>query len=101
MNGLSKSCLAECFYQFSLYFNEKPVDTFLRTDHFCKGFVVINGFNLGRFWEIGPQKALYVPASVLHQGENEIILFEAEGVKAEPVIEFVDTPDLGRPQPEK
>ncbi len=92
---------AECFYQFSLYLNEKPVDTFLRTDNFCKGFVVINGFNLGRFWEIGPQKALYVPASVLHQGENEIILFEAEGLKAEPVIEFVDTPDLGRTQPGK
>lgn len=58
-------------------------DTFLRLDSFSKGFVTINGFNLGRYWEIGPQKTLYVPASVLKQGENEIIVFESDGIKGE------------------
>ena len=74
---------------------DTPCDTFLRTDSFTKGFVVINGFNLGRYWEIGPQKTLYVPASVLREGDNEIILFESDGIKGAPEIEFTDTPELG------
>lgn len=78
------------------YFNiENPKDTFLKLDNFTKGFVVINGFNLGRYWEIGPQQTLYVPASVLKDGENEIIVFESDGLKGDAEIEFVDTPVLG------
>ena len=37
-----------------------------------KGIVVINGFNLGRYWSIGPQKTLYVPAPILKKGENQV-----------------------------
>ena len=70
-------------------------DTFLKLDNFKKGFVTINGFNLGRYWEIGPQKTLYVPASILKQGQNEIIVFESDGLKALPEIEFCDSPMLG------
>ena len=70
-------------------------DTFLKLDNFKKGFVTINGFNLGRYWEIGPQKTLYVPASILKQGQNEIIVFESDGLKALPEIEFCETPILG------
>ncbi len=70
-------------------------DTFLRLDNFKKGFVLINGFNIGRFWEIGPQKTLYIPASLLRKGENEIVVFESDGVKGEKTVSFVDTPDLG------
>ncbi len=83
------------FYSFSLELSGKPCDTFLRTDNFRKGFVVINGFNIGRYWEIGPQKTLYVPAGILKEGKNEIILFDGDGKKGEAFIEFVDTPDLG------
>ncbi|MBQ8503082.1 MAG: beta-galactosidase [Clostridia bacterium] len=70
-------------------------DTFLKLDNFTKGFVVINGFNIGRYWEIGPQKTLYVPASLLREGENEIVIFESDGLKGAPEIEFVDKPVLG------
>jgi len=45
-------------------------DTFLKLDNFTKGFVTINGINLGRYWEIGPQRTLYVPAGVLKTGQN-------------------------------
>ena len=83
------------FYQFKFYIKGKPQDTFLRTDAFKKGFAVLNGFNLGRYWEIGPQKTLYVPASILKEGENELILFENDGLKDKPMVEFVDQPDLG------
>ena len=74
---------------------DTPCDTFLRLDNFSKGFVTINGFNIGRYWEIGPQKTLYVPASLLKSGENEIIVFESDGLKGAAEIEFVAIPELG------
>ncbi len=86
---------SESFYKFVFNLEEKPRDTFLRLDNFTKGFAILNGFNLGRFWEIGPQKTLYVPCSLLNCGENQLIVFESDKVKGEPIIEFVDKPDLG------
>lgn len=78
------------------YFSvDEPCDTFLRTDSFTKGFVTVNGFNIGRYWEIGPQKTMYVPASLLKKGENEIIIFESDGIKGNAETEFTDSPDLG------
>ena len=74
---------------------QETADTFLRLDHFTKGFVMLNGFNLGRYWEIGPQKTLYVPATLLKKGCNEIIVFDSDGIKSTPEVEFVDKPDLG------
>lgn len=82
------------FYKGKLVIDEVK-DTFLKLDNFTKGFVTINDFNIGRYWEIGPQKTLYVPSSILKSGENEIILFESDGIKGESVIEFTDKPDLG------
>lgn len=81
------------FYKGKFYIDE-PCDTFLLTDNFKKGFVTLNGFNLGRYWEIGPQKTLYVPASLLKSGENEIVIFESDGIKGDAQVEFVDTPIL-------
>lgn len=82
------------FYRGYLYIQETPKDTFIKFDAFRKGFCVVNGFNLGRYWEIGPQRTLYVPASVLREGQNEIIVFESDGVKDVPMIEFFDQPVL-------
>ena len=73
---------------------DKLADTFLYLDNFKKGFVTVNGFNLGRYWEIGPQRSLYVPASILKEGENEIIVFEGDGIKGECAVEFKDYPTL-------
>jgi beta-galactosidase len=53
-----------------------PHDTFLTLDGWTKGVCWINGFNLGRYWARGPQKTLYVPAPLLHKGENELIILE-------------------------
>ena len=74
---------------------DEPADTFLSMEGWGKGIVFVNGFNLGRYWEVGPTKTLYVPAPLLKKGKNEIIVFELEKVK-EPVIEFLDKPDLGK-----
>ena len=73
---------------------DDTADTFLKLDNFTKGFVVLNGFDLGRFWEIGPQRTLYVPASLLKKGRNEIIVFDSDGIKSSPEIEFTDKPQL-------
>ncbi len=83
------------FYKGTVNIEGSPKDTFLKLDNFTKGFVTLNGFNLGRYWEIGPQKTLYVPASVLKEGENELIVFESDGIKGETVVEFTDVPELG------
>lgn len=69
-------------------------DTFLDLSGWGKGCAFLNGFNLGRFWEIGPQKRLYIPAPLLKTGQNELILFETEGKRGE-WITLCDLPDLG------
>jgi beta-galactosidase len=51
-------------------------DTYLDVSAFKKGVVWVNGHNLGRYWEIGPQKRLYCPAPWLKKGENEVIVFD-------------------------
>ena len=84
---------APAFYE-GTFTVEEPADTFLRTDSFKKGFVVLNGFNLGRYWEVGPQKTLYVPGPLLKKGENTLLLFESDGRKGEAEVEFVDRPEL-------
>ena len=78
-----------------LEIEETPCDTFIRLDGFTKGFVTVNGNNIGRYFnEAGPQKTLYVPAPFLKKGKNDIIVFESDMAK-EPIIEFFDKPDLG------
>ena len=99
MDNLDKLVYADeviepsCFYS-GTFTVDKVADTFLYLDSFKKGFVIINGFNIGRYWEIGPQKSLYVPASLLNEGENEIIIFEGDGIKGEACVAFLDYPTL-------
>jgi beta-galactosidase len=51
-------------------------DTYIDMSNFIKGIVWVNGHNLGRYWDIGPQKRLFCPATYLNQGLNEIIVFD-------------------------
>jgi len=59
-------------------------DSFIDTRGWGRGHVWVNGHHLGRYWQIGPQQTLLVPAQWLRQGENEIIVLELE----------MDTPPL-------
>ena len=81
------------FYRFT-FEAEEAGDTFLDFEGWGKGVAFVNGFNIGRFWEIGPQKRLYIPGPLLKTGENEIILFETEG-KAAGTICLKGEPDIG------
>ena len=83
------------FLRGSLEIEASPCDSFLRLDGFKKGFVTVNGVNIGRYFnEAGPQKTLYVPAPFLKSGSNEIIVFESDSLE-KPVIEFFDKADIG------
>ena len=81
------------FYRFTLD-ADGTADTFLEFQGWGKGCAFVNGFPIGRFWEIGPQKRLYIPAPLLKVGKNEIILFETDG-KAGESIALRGEPDLG------
>ena len=68
-------------------------DTFLALPGWGKATVFLNGFCLGRLWEIGPQKRLYIPAPLLKEGRNELLILETEGRCGEVLL--MDTPELG------
>jgi len=54
----------------------KVADTYLDMSNWGKGVVWINGHNLGRYWQVGPQQTIYVPAEWLKKGTNDIEIFE-------------------------
>ncbi len=73
---------------------DKACDTFFKVPCGVKGNVWINGFNLGRYWNVGPQKTLYVPAPLLREGENEVIVFDQQGL-TERYVYAQDHEDFG------
>jgi len=75
---------------------DRPADTFLALPGWTKGVCLLNGFNLGRYWDIGPQRTLHVPAPLLRLGDNELVVFELHGSRS-PRVEFRNSPDLGEP----
>ncbi|HEY3286342.1 MAG TPA: glycoside hydrolase family 35 protein [Gemmatimonadaceae bacterium] len=64
---------------------DKPADTFIDMSGYKKGVVWVNGHNLGRYWEIGPQFRLYCPASFLKTGRNEVIVLDLLKTDASPL----------------
>ncbi|ARX82788.1 beta-galactosidase [Streptomyces alboflavus] len=63
-----------------------PGDAALELPGWGRGFAWINGFCLGRYWDVGPQHALYVPGPVLREGANEVWVLEVEGEVGEGVV---------------
>jgi len=65
-------------------------DTYLDMSAWKKGVVWVNGRNLGRYWDIGPQKRLFLPAPYLEKGENEIVIFDLHMTEPAAIRSFVD-----------
>lgn len=65
---------------------EEKGDTFFDMSRYSKGVLYVNGHNLGRFWNIGPQQRLYCPSSFLKKGKNEVIVFDLHQELAESLI---------------
>ena len=65
-----------------------PADYFVRLEGWHKGVVFVNGFNLGRYWEKGPTRTLYLPGPVLRKGENQVVVFEEESAGGHIVLDI-------------
>lgn len=70
------------------FFLSAPGDTFLDMSNFQKGVVWVNGHNLGRYWNIGPQKRLYCPAGFLRKGNNEMLVLDLLQTEPQIVVGF-------------
>lgn len=53
-------------------------DAFLDVSDAGHGVAYVNGFCVGRYWNVGPQQSLYVPAPVIREGRNEVLLLDLE-----------------------
>jgi beta-galactosidase len=73
----------------------KVADTYLDMKDFGKGFVFLNGHNLGKYWNIGPQETVFVPAVWLKKGANEIVVFDQLKTNHK-VISALDHPILNQ-----
>ncbi len=75
-----------------------PGFTFLDMRGWGKGYVFVNGHNLGRYWSVGPQRAMFVPGPWLKTGDNEVIVLDlhdsAERTLAGGPNEIWDLPGL-------
>jgi beta-galactosidase len=70
----SSIVLPPLFYRSTFNINiSQPLHSFICTDNWGHGFIMINGFNIGRYSEKGPQRTMHVPASILKKGINRLI----------------------------
>ena len=67
---------APTFFKAILDIDTKPQDTYINMQKWGKGVVFVNGKNLGRYWSVGPQLSLFLPAPWLKEGKNVIVIFE-------------------------
>lgn len=64
---------------------DRVADTYIDMTGYRKGVVWVNGHNLGRYWDVGPQMRLYCPAPWLRQGKNEVVVFDLLQLKPSPL----------------
>jgi beta-galactosidase len=77
---------------------EVVADTYFDMSDWGKGVVWVNGHHLGRYWSIGPQQTIYMPAEWLKKGRNTVTILEL--IKAgNTVLKTVDKPVLDHLQP--
>jgi beta-galactosidase len=79
---------------------EKPGDCFLDMRAWGKGFAWVNGHNLGRYWNIGPQLTMYVPGPWLKPGANEIVILDLFDGPEQPAVAALNEPILDQLRPE-
>ena len=78
MQLCSEPCEGPCFHRTTFAASE-PADTYVDTTALHKGMMWINQRPLGRFWSIGPQHTLFLPAPWLQQGtERDCLLRSPE-----------------------
>jgi beta-galactosidase len=61
---------------------KEVADTYVDVSNCKKGLIWVNGHNLGRYWNTGPQRRLYCPAGWLKKGENQVVIFDTRSSQA-------------------
>lgn len=80
-------------YQGTFNLNETG-DTFIDMENWGKGIIFVNGINIGRYWQAGPQQTLYIPGVWLKKGENQIVIYEQLNNGIQTSVRTVKTPVL-------
>jgi beta-galactosidase len=91
VNKTTKHCPALYQGTFTL---DQTGDTFIDVKNWGKGIIFVNGHNLGRFWQIGPQQTLYLPGCWLKKGQNTIVVFDQLNDNIQTVMHTLDKPVL-------
>lgn len=73
----TKTAVGPAWYKANVNLKETGY-TYLNMSSWGKGMVWVNGYNLGRFWKIGPTQTLCLPGCYLKKGDNEIIVFDID-----------------------
>ncbi|HSV16058.1 MAG TPA: hypothetical protein VLI90_17485, partial [Tepidisphaeraceae bacterium] len=71
----TKSGPGPAFHRGTFTLNETG-ETYLDMRNWGFGVVWVNGHNLGRYWDVGACRSLYLPSVWQKQGENEIVILE-------------------------
>lgn len=75
---------------------DKVGDTFIDMSAWGKGIIFINGHNIGRYWNIGPQQTLYIPGVWLKKGANSIEIFEQLNDQSQTEVHTLKAPILNQ-----
>ena len=67
------------------------MDTFVDMKGWDKGVVWINGFNLGRYWKVGPVGTQYVPGDIIKE-HNTITVLELHNPNETKTVTLSDKP---------
>ncbi|GFO29517.1 beta-galactosidase [Plakobranchus ocellatus] len=93
VDGQTEKSSGPALYRGTVYLAREPADYFVRLEGWHKGVLFVNGFNLGRYWEKGPTRTLYLPAPLLKMGINQVVIFEEESEGGQIVLGI--EPQLG------
>lgn len=99
--GAGKSLVGKPAIYKGVFKLKETGDTFLDMEAWGKGIVFINGINIGRYWQVGPQQTLFIPGVWLKKGKNEIVIFEQLNEKTHTEIRSVKVPVLTKLKTDK
>lgn len=85
-----KGNVRSCFFKGTFYL-DIPHDTHLNMSGWGMGEVWINGKYAGSYWEENSQLSIPVLTSMLHEGENDIVIFELKDIENK-IVRFSDIP---------
>jgi beta-galactosidase len=91
LQGWKKGVVAGPAFHRGTFSLGSVADTYLDVTALGKGFVWVNGHNLGRTWEVGPQQSLFLPAPWLRKGVNQVVVFDFTDLTT-PVMRGVANP---------